>query len=46
MTGALALRAIRHSSAARARGLGDQDMAALIRLLEEIAGVEVRRADA
>lgn len=34
------------ASAARARGHGDQDMAALIRLLEDIAGVEVRRADA
>lgn len=34
------------ASAARARGHGDQDMAALIRLLEDIAGVEVRRTDA
>ena len=30
------------ASAARARGHGGQDMAALIRLLEDIAGVQVR----
>ncbi len=38
-----ALAAVREAVAgARARGYGDQDMAAVVRLLEEVSGVEVR----